>query len=430
MFSQKPSANLSQSQPSSLPFENDENLLQPNQLDANGAAAGSLKNLGITTRAAAKRNALGDVSNFIVAAAKGSSALFPLKRNLDTNQQQPQHSVTLPPQKPAIGATSAVEKENIHRSLISNLFAPVKKQQISPESVVKKQIVALSTTKRQWQDLDAEDAGDPLMISEYVVEIIDYMRSLEPKIMPDPNYIATQKELEWPMRSTLVDWIIEIHYKLKLLPETLFIAVNMVDRFLSLRTVSLAKLQLVGVAALLIASKFEEVISPSISNFVYLADNTFDDKEILKAERYMLHVLNYTLHYPSPLTFLRRVSKADNYDIRTRTLAKYFMEVILMDEEQLTCPPSMMAAASIWLARKMLSRGEWNANLEHYSGYSQEEILPYANRMVAWMRKSASGSVSGTKHEALFNKYSSKRFMKASVFTQEYLRTHADVGEF
>lgn len=318
-----------------------------------------------------------------------------------------------------------MEKENIHRSLISNLLAPVKRECAAPAPAP----AAVSATKRQWQDLDAEDASDPLMISEYVVEIIEYMRILEAKTMPDPNYIETQKELEWPMRTTLVDWMIEIHYKLKLLPETLFIAVNMVDRFLSLRTVSLAKLQLVGVSALLIASKFEEVISPSIANFVYLADNSFDDKEILKAERYMLHVLNYSLCYPSPLTFLRRVSKADNYDIRTRTLAKYFMEVILMDEGQLTCAPSMMAAASIWLARKMLSRGEWNANLEHYSGYSQEEIIPYVNRMIVWMRK-AGASSSGSKHEALFNKYSSKRFMKASVFTQEYLRSHADLGRF
>ena len=179
----------------------------------------------------------------------------------------------------------------------------------------------------------------------------------------------------------------------------------------------MAKLQLVGVAALLIASKFEEVVSPSVSNFVYLSDNTFDDKEILKAERYMLHVLNYSLSYPSPLTFLRRISKADNYDIRTRTLAKYFMEVVLMEEALLDCPPSMMAAASLWLARKMLGRGAWNANLIHYSGdYTEDQIMHYALKIVEYLKKP-------TKYEAVYNKYSSKKYMKAAIFSQEYVRS-------
>lgn len=255
------------------------------------------------------------------------------------------------------------------------------------------------------------------MISEYIDEIIAYMRSLELKTAPNANYLATQKELDWGSRTMLVDWMVEIHYKLKLLPETLFIAINSVDRFLSLRVVSLAKLQLVGIAALLISSKFEEVISPSISNFVYLSDNSFDAKEILKAERYMLHVLDYCIWYPSPMTFLRRVSKADNYDIQSRTLAKYLMEVIPMVQELLGCAPSLMAASSIWLARKMLGRGAWNANLAHYSGYTQLEVLPVARRLVEFLGSPALSA----KYEAVRNKYASKKFMKASVFAQEFV---------
>ena len=82
-----------------------------------------------------------------------------------------------------------------------------------------------------------------------------------------------QKELKWKMRAILVDWIIEVHTKFRLLPETLFLAVNIIDRFLSLRVVSLVKLQLVGVTALFIASKFEEVMSPSIQSFLYMAED-------------------------------------------------------------------------------------------------------------------------------------------------------------
>lgn len=216
-----------------------------------------------------------------------------------------------------------------------------------------------SSTVRDWDDLDAEDHEDPLMVAEYVVEIFNYMKSLEPQITPQADYMDTQKELNWHSRSVLIDWLIEVQWKLKLLPETLFLSVNIIDRFLSKRSVSLVKLQLVGMAATLLASKYEEVLSPSIANFVYLADNAYDEQELLKAERYMLHVLNFSLAFPSPLVFLRRISKAEDYDVRSRTLAKYLMEVCMLDQRFVACPPSMMAATAIYIAREMLKSGPW-----------------------------------------------------------------------
>lgn len=108
------------------------------------------------------------------------------------------------------------------------------------------------------------------------------------------------------MRTTLIDWIIEVHNKLVLLPETLFLTVNVIDRFLSAKPVSVGKLQLVGVAALLIACKYEEIYCPAVKQLQFLTDDAFQTDEILRA-----------------LNFLRRCSKADNYELETRTMAKY-----------------------------------------------------------------------------------------------------------
>lgn len=177
--------------------------------------------------------------------------------------------------------------------------------------------------------------------------------------MPNPNYLVNQPEIRGNMRSILIDWLVEVHWKFKLLPETLFLTVNIIDRFLSLRVVHLTKLQLVGVVAMLIASKYEEILAPSVSNFVYLSDNGFDDKQIIEAERYVLAALGFNLAYPNPMVFLRRVSKAEDYDIQTRTVAKYLMEITLIDPSFISVYPSVIAAAAIWLARKMLDRGEW-----------------------------------------------------------------------
>ena len=208
-------------------------------------------------------------------------------------------------------------------------------------------------------DLDAEDIDDPLMVAEYVVEIFDYLKELETATMPNPHYMDHQDHLDWHLRGVLVDWLIEVHTRFHLLPETIFLAVNIIDRFLSTRIVELDKLQLVGITAMFIASKYEEVLSPHVQNFKHVADDGFSEEEILKAERFVLAALNYDLSYPNPMNFLRRISKADNYDITTRTLAKYLLEISLLDQRLMAYHPSHVAAASMYLARLILERGEW-----------------------------------------------------------------------
>ena len=211
-------------------------------------------------------------------------------------------------------------------------------------------------------DLDKEDIDDPLMVSEYVVEIFEYLKELEINTMANPNYMDDQNELEWKMRGILVDWLLEVHTRFRLLPETLFLAVNIIDRFLSAKIVQLDRLQLVGVTAMFIASKYEEVLSPHVQNFRHVADDGFTEEEILSAERFVLAALKYDLSYPNPMNFLRRISKADNYDIQTRTLGKYLLEISCLDHRFIGHPPSQVAAAAMYLARLVLERGEWVSN--------------------------------------------------------------------
>ena len=250
-----------------------------------------------------------------------------------------------PHQAAAVNATERVKVETKQEP------PPVVFQQAQPEV---KQAFADGV-----QDLDVEDYDDPLMVAEYVSEIFEYLKVLEESTMPNPDYMDHQENLEWQLRGVLVDWLIEVHTRFHLLPETIFLAVNIIDRFLSTRVVELEKLQLVGVTAMFIASKYEEVLSPHVSNFRHVADDGFSDEEILKAERYVLAGLNYDLSYPNPMNFLRRISKADNYDVQTRTLGKYLLEISLLDHRLIGYHPSHIAAAAMYLARLILERGEW-----------------------------------------------------------------------
>ena len=168
-----------------------------------------------------------------------------------------------------------------------------------------------------------------------------------------------QNEITWGMRQTLVDWLLQVHLRYHMLPETLWIAVNIVDRFLSHRTVSLVKLQLVGVTAMFIASKYEEILAPSAEEFVFMTENGYTKEEVLKGERIVLQTLEFNVsHYCSPYSWMRKISHADDYDIQTRTLSKFLAEVTLLDHRFLRAKPSTVAAVGMYTARRMLG-GDW-----------------------------------------------------------------------
>ncbi|KAF4998853.1 hypothetical protein FDECE_11696 [Fusarium decemcellulare] len=268
------------------------------------------------------------------------------------------------------------------------------------------------------KDLDSEDLEDPLMVAEYANEIFEYLRDLECKSIPNPDYMSHQDDLEWKTRGILVDWLIEVHTRFHLLPETLFLAVNVIDRFLSEKVVQLDRLQLVGITAMFIASKYEEVLSPHVENFKRIADDGFSEAEILSAERFVLSTLNYDLSYPNPMNFLRRVSKADNYDIQSRTIGKYLMEISLLDHRFMSFRPSHVAAGAMYLARLMLDRGEWDETLSYYAGYTEDEIEPVVHHMVDYLARPVV-------HEAFFKKYASKKFLKASILARQWAKKNA-----
>ena len=182
--------------------------------------------------------------------------------------------------------------------------------------------------------------------------------------MPVADYIDGQNEITWAMRQTLIDWLRQVHLRYHLMPETLWIATNIIDRFLSKRVVSMVKLQLVGVCAMFIASKYEEILAPSVEEFVFMTANGYRKEEILKGERIILESLEFKVsHYCSPYSWMRRISKADDYDIQTRTLAKYLVEVTLLDHRFLRVKPSLVAAVGMYTARRMLG-GEWVSDVD------------------------------------------------------------------
>jgi G2/mitotic-specific cyclin 3/4 len=265
-------------------------------------------------------------------------------------------------------------------------------------------------------DDEDEDTYDVSMVAEYSPEIFNYMHQLEMKLRPNPRYMEFQTELKWDMRGILIDWLVQVHSRFNLLPETLFLTVNYIDRFLSKRKVSLNRFQLVGAVALFIAAKYEEINCPSVQEIAYMVDHAYTTDDILRAERFMIDVLEFEMGWPGPMSFLRRTSKADDYDFETRTLAKYFLEITVMDYRFVSSPPSWLAAGAHFLSRLLLNRGEWTPAHVYYSGYTAEQLKPLATALLEACRHPEEH------HKAIYEKYQERRFRRSSLFVQDWFK--------
>ena len=129
-------------------------------------------------------------------------------------------------------------------------------------------------------NIDERDAEDPLCATAYVQDMYQHFRGKETLTSVRPLYMENQPHINERMRSILVDWLVEVHLKFKLVPETLYLTINLIDRYLERNEVTRPKLQLVGVTSLLIASKYEEIYPPELRDLVYICDRAYTRSEV------------------------------------------------------------------------------------------------------------------------------------------------------
>lgn len=224
-------------------------------------------------------------------------------------------------------------------------------------------------------NIDAADAGNPVWFSEYVKSIYSHFKAEEVTKSAHHGYMAHQTDINEKMRAILLDWLVEVHLKFKLMPETMFLTANIIDRFLERKLVIRQKLQLVGVTAMLLASKYEEIYAPEVRDFVYITDKAYTREQILAMESAILNTLEFRITVPTAYVFLNRFLKAAGADERTSLLATYLVERTMQEYKLLSHLPSKVAAAGVNMAlRTLRGRDAWTSTMEHYTGFSQEEL--------------------------------------------------------
>ena len=163
-------------------------------------------------------------------------------------------------------------------------------------------------------------------------------------------YMHNQADINAKMRAILVDWLVEVHMKFRLVPETLYLCVNIIDRYCSQVSVARSKLQLVGVTALLIACKYEEIYPPEVRDCVYITDRAYKRQEVLDMEQDMLQRLRFKITVPTAYPFLQRFLNITKSSQIVINAANYYMERTLQEHELLRFKPSVIAASCVILA--------------------------------------------------------------------------------
>ena len=216
--------------------------------------------------------------------------------------------------------------------------------------------------------------NNPQEVDEYFEDIFNYIKLKENKNLIDPNYLKnTQKTINRKMRAILIDWLVDVHKKYKLKPETLYLTVNIMDRYLSKKNVTTINLQLVGVVSLLISSKYEDIHPPLVKDLADITDGAYVKSQLISMENQILSCLNFDLCYPTQWHFFEFYKKKLNLNEITFYLAWYLMELALIDINIINYDGSIIASTAIMLAMKKFNSFE-EKEFENKTGYNKKDL--------------------------------------------------------
>lgn len=235
--------------------------------------------------------------------------------------------------------------------------------------------------------------------------------------MPDIQSIEIQTEIQWFMRPYLLDFLLEAHHAFQLLPETLHLAVNLLDRYCSRRVVYKRHYQLVGCASLLIAAKYGDRKDrvPTIRELKSMCCSLYDDDMFTQMEWHVLQTLNWVIGHPTVTSFLQLALTEISFDPELEHMSWYITELALYHKEFIPIRPSVLARSSLALARCILNRSQprfsdWSAR------YDPQVVLNLSN----FLQQPS---------QALVRKYASQHLSAVSTTIEMFLQRQSMLAQ-
>lgn len=310
------------------------------------------------------------------------------------------------------------DKENI--STLNNVRMQKSLKQILCDNKMQNRQRSLSDVTKS-EERRIEPRANPQIVQKYQGTIMCYLRAREPIYQINFQYLKKQQDISHKMRSILIDWIVDVCSKYRLLPQTLFMTVNLIDRYLAQKQVLRQHLQLIGVACLMIVGKFEEIYPPVLKDYVSVCDNAYTKEQILAIEADILVSLDFDITQTSSFSFLQLIQQKFQLDEKSFAFARYILENALLDIESLKYGNLFLATGALFLVNRIFKRGAWNTEHCKFTGVDEKEAKRCARDLFLMIQR-----VEGTNLTAVKRKFWKKEFFEVSRYRIEKVSGNGD----
>ena len=300
------------------------------------------------------------------------------------------------------------EKENIPASRKTMInFNDTNSNAITKGAVVINKIKEEKIEVKDYFHALVDDYGDDIfryLQQNEKVNISDYSNN-------DIFRLQDKKHFNEKNRSIILHWLIKNNSKWKLKDDTIYMAMNLMDRYISKFKSQNSEFQLIAISSYLIASKYEDIYPPYIEELSQICNYIYSTDDIIRKEYEILAGLNFDILYNSSykyLTFLHSI--ADNQNMKLLYLAQFILELSLENLEILEHSQCQRALSALLIAKKILQiKKSWN-NLRLLYNYNETEIKKVQKKMIVLLNKVMK---SKTKN-AIFEKFESSRYKSVS----------------
>ena len=277
----------------------------------------------------------------------------------------------------------------------------------------------LISEKKLFEYTFSSNSEKTLFVGEYLDEIYSNLLSDEKlmKFSPMIGYMERQSDINEQMRAILIDWLVEVHYRFRLKSETLFQTVWIIDTYLSLVEITRAKLQLLGIASLLIACKSQEIYYPQLNEFIDITDGAYAKHELIDMEKKVLKILDFNIVAPTANDFYNIITKAFCFDQKQFYLGKYFLESSLIDYRMIKYSSSVIGVSCAYIVMKFFGIDNYKIlyKNEVVKENCPQKVIKEAARDICFLVKNLSQSTL----KAVKDKYSLNHFLNVVQYCEQ-----------
>lgn len=244
--------------------------------------------------------------------------------------------------------------------------------------------------------------------------------------MPDYKEMdKLQKDLSPICRRKAMEWLIKVHQDYTMVPETLYLCFNLMDRVLCKTKVTSDKIMLLALTVVFIASKYQEIYPPDLYDFLEASPQYYEPEEILAYEIAVLKLLDYEALIVSPYLFLERyIDIIDTHNKQLFFLAQFILEFSLFNKNFCKYANSLKAASCLYAAFKILKCEEptddyWDTYFRYFTGYGEKDLKSVLKMITNYLAAENEDSFEVLN---IYEKFSKEPFEKVAPFLKDFLK--------